>query len=471
MKKMNRKELMVPVCLAIVLSMLFGKMTAQTVNDSNTPLHLMKPAYRVGYGIPTTDEVKKTMDRVLAYIASETPAVLVDKNTGREVTKTKEINEKTQLKQGGFRLTSYEWGVTYSAVLAAYQATGDIAYRDYVYQRHRLLADIAPIFKRLHDEGKTIDGNIRRVVDPHALDDAGAVCCSMVKALLADSKLPLRSLIDNYISYILNKEYRLSDGTFARLRPQKNTVWLDDMFMGIPAIAYMGRLTGDSKYYDEAVRQVRQFAERMWVPEKKLFRHGWVEEMAPHLSFHWGRANGWAILTLCEVLDVLPENHPGRQQILELLRAHAEGLAALQHHDGFWHQLLDRSDTYLETSATAIYAYCLAHAVNQGWISAKAFGPVALQAWHAVASCINERGQVEGVCVGTGMGFDASFYAYRPVHVMAAHGYGPAIWAGAEIIRLLQLQHPKLNDSAVQFYDQEVPIDQPIFNYDGKIRF
>ena len=213
------------------------------------------------------------------------------------------------------------------------------------------------------------------------------------------------------------------------------------------------------------------FASRMWVPEKKLFRHGWVEDMQPHPAFHWGRANGWAILTLCEVLDVLPDNHPQRGPLLQLLREHAEGLAALQHHDGFWHQLLDRSDTYLETSATAIYAYCLAHAVNQGWIDAKAFGPVALMAWHAVASSVNAKGQVENVCVGTGMGFDASFYAYRPVHVMAAHGYGPAIWAGAEIICLLRQQHPKMNDSAVQFYDEEVPTDQPIFNYDGKIRY
>ena len=470
MKIMTEKRLLTLI-LTLVLSLPLYEATAQTVNDNNTPLHLMKPAYQVGYGIPSAEEVKQVMDRVLQYIASETPATLVDKDTGKDVTRWSDINERTQLKQGGFRLTSYEWGVTYSAALAAYQVTGDDAYRDYVYQRHRLLADITPAFKRLHDQGKTIDVNVRRVVDPHALDDAGAVCCSMIKAMLANNRLPLRPLIDNYIDYIMNKEYRLSDGTFARLRPQKNTVWLDDMFMGIPAIAYMGRLTGERRYYDEAVRQVLQFADRMWVPEKKLFRHGWVEEMSPHPAFHWGRANGWAILTLCEVLDVLPESHPGYQQVLNLLRAHAEGLAALQHHDGFWHQLLDRNDTYLETSATAIYSYCLAHAVNQKWLSAKAYGPVALQAWHAVASHVNGRGQVEGVCVGTGMGFDASFYAYRPVHVMAAHGYGPVIWAGSEIIRLLQLQHPKLNDSAVQFYDEEVPTDQPIFNYDGRIRF
>lgn len=444
---------------------------AQKVNDSNTPLHLLKPQYAHPYGIPTTTEVKQTIDRVLRYVDSETTAQLIDKKSGKIVSKLTDINKDTQLKQGGFRLTSYEWGVTYSAMLAAYEATSDKAYQDYVNSRHLFLAEIAPYFQKIYQKDKTIDGNIRRVIDPHALDDAGAICTSMIKALLKNASLPLRPLIDNYSDYVINKEYRLSDGTFARLRPQKNSVWLDDMFMGIPTLAYMGKLTGNKEYYDMATRQIIQFANKMFVPETGLFRHGWVEDMHPHPAFYWGRANGWAILTMCEVLDVLPQEHPNRAYILNLLKQHAEGLAKRQHHDGFWHQLLDRNDTYLEASATAIYTYCLAHGINKGWIDAKAFGPIALLGWQAVASSINEKGQVENVCVGTGMGFDAAFYAYRPVHVMAAHGYGPAIWAGAEIINLLKQQHPKSNDSAVQFYDEEVNTDKPIFNYDGSIRF
>ena len=476
---------------------------AQEINDNNTPLHLMKPAYRIGYGVTTAESVKQTMDRVLKYIDAETPAVLIDKNTKQEVTKLTDITADTQLKQGGFRLTSYEWGVTYSGVLAAYEATGDEAYRDYVAKRHKLLAEIAPYFAKIYEKNKQIDGNVRRVIDPHALDDAGAVCCSMIKAaikqeqsqtrlssaereqarpkaksmgtIFSSSDKQLKVLIDqrirNYADYIMNKEYRLSDGTFARIRPQKNTVWLDDMFMGVPTVAYMGKYTGDAKYYDEAAKQVLQFASRMWVPEKNLFRHGWVESMEEHPAFHWGRANGWAILTMCEVLDVLPENHPKRAEIMQLLKSHVKGLAALQHHDGFWHQLLDRSDTYLESSATAIYTYCLAHAINKGWIDAKVYGPVVQLAWHAVEASVNEKGQVTDCCVGTGMGFDPSFYAYRPVHVMAAHGYGPVIWAGAEMLNLLKQQHPKMNDSAVWFYDNEVPTNAPIFNYDGSTRF
>ena len=471
LKRTNMRRLI--LCLMAMVGVL--TLSAQNVNDNNTPLHLMKPAYRVGYGVSTPEQVKQTMDAVLRYIDAETPAMLVDKKTGEEVKDLKKANVDTQLKQGGFRLTSYEWGVTYSGALAAYKATGDDAYRDYVTRRHQLLADIAPVYQKIYAKDKAIDVNIRRVIDPHALDDAGAVCCSMIKAtLMGNSQYPataIRPLIDNYADYIMNKEFRLADGTFARIRPQKNTVWLDDMFMGIPTVAYMGVLTGDGKYFDEAARQVLQFAQRMWVPEKGLFRHGWVEEMDPHPAFHWGRANGWAILTMCEVLDVLPVSHPKYGEILNLLKAHAAGLARLQQHDGFWHQLLDRNDTYLESSATAIYTYCLAHGVNQGWLDAKAYGPVAQLGWHAVASSVNAKGQVEDVCVGTGMAFDPAFYAYRPTHVMAAHGYGPVLWAGAEMINLLKRQHPKSNDSAVMFYDEEVPTNASIFNYDGSTRY
>ena len=463
------KKIVLTLCAVLSCGAAIGQ-----INDNNTPLHLMKPAYRIGYGVSTAEQVKQTMDRVLSYIDTETPAALVDKNSGEEVKDLEKINADTYLKQGGFRLTSYEWGVTYSGTLAAYEATGDESYRDYVTKRHQLLADIAPVFQKIYAKNKDIDVNIRRVIDPHALDDSGAICCSMIKSVLKgysplDSNLS--SLIQNYADYILNKEFRLADGTFARIRPQNNTVWLDDMFMGIPTVAYMGLMTGDGKYYDEAAKQVLQFASRMWVPEKGLFRHGWVESMNPHPAFHWGRANGWAILTMCEVLDVLPPNHPKYEEIMSLLKAHAAGLACLQHHDGFWHQLLDRNDTYLETSATAIYTYCLAHAVNQGWLDAKVYGPVAQLGWHAVASKVNTKGQVEGVCVGTGMGFDPAFYAYRPTHVMAAHGYGPVLWAGAEMLNLLKLQHPKSNDSAVMFYDEEVNTDASIFNYDGSRRF
>lgn len=149
-------------------------------------------------------------------------------------------------------------------------------------------------------------------------------------------------------------------------------------------------------------------------------------------------------------MRVLPVTHAGRNAIIEQLQAHAKGLAYYQSDKGFWHQLLDKNDSYLETSATAIYAYCFARAINKGWIDAMAYGPAAILAWNAVSTKVNARGQVEGTCVGTGMAFDPAFYYYRPTNVFAAHGYEPVLRAGSEIINLLKNYTVEINDSALQ---------------------
>jgi rhamnogalacturonyl hydrolase YesR len=151
-------------------------------------------------------------------------------------------------------------------------------------------------------------------------------------------------------------------------------------------------------------------------------------------------------------LDVLPESHPNRAKILELYKAHIRGIAQFQSGTGFWHQLLDRNDSYLETSATAIFTYCIAHGINKGWIDPLAYGPMAILGWNALSTKVNPQGQVEGTCVGTGMGFDPAFYYYRPTHPLAAHGYGPTIMAGAEIIRLMKNYQVVINETSVMFY-------------------
>ena len=94
---------------------------------------------------------------------------------------------------------------------------------------------------------------------------------------------------------------------------------------------------------------------------------------------------------------------------------------------------------------------------------AKAYGPVLCLAWNALTTKVNSKGQVEGTCVGTGMGFDPAFYYYRPVNVYAAHGYGPVLLAGAEMIALLKNTFPQMNDSGVQFYDHKIETDATIF--------
>ena len=437
-------------------SLFFAQRNVTNANDSNTPLHLLKPDYPIAYGIPKTEEVKVVLDKIHAYLNDVTPAEFINSKTGETLTDLSKIDENTALKKGDFRLVSYEWGVTYGAMLLASQATGDARFKEYSDKRLAFIANAAPYFQKTtesHADWGT-KSPLRGLLSPHALDDCGAMCAAMIKATREGSKANLHPLIDTHIDYILNKEHRLKDGTLARNRPQPNSVWLDDLFMGIPALAQMGKLTGEQKYYDEATKQVLLFSKKMFNYDKNVYMHGWIEGMTEHPQFHWARANGWAILTKVELLEVLPENHPDRPKILALLKAHVKGLANYQSGSGFWHQLLDREDSYLETSATAIYTFAIARAINRGWIDGLAYAPMALLGWNAVATKVSEKGQVEGTCVGTGMAFDPAFYYHRPISPFAAHGYGPVILAGSEIITLLKNKAFEINDSSVQLLNK-----------------
>jgi len=419
------------------------------MTDTNTPLHLLKPDYPHPYGEATVEGIKRHLDRVFVYLDAVTPAAIVDKYNGKELS-AEAPGPSPIFAPGQFRLTSYEWGVTYAAMLAVHSKTADFRYQKYVEQRFNLLHNL---FVHYQDIGCTSwnDAPIRSMLVPHALDDAGALCMAMIKYSLVKGDTSLRPIIDHFIDFILYKEHRLPDGTLARNRPLKNTVWLDDLFMSVPALAYMGKLTGDAAYFDEAARQVIQFASRMFDHDKKIFIHGWIAEAELQPKYHWARANGWAIMAITELLDVLPLDHKNRPEIMTYYRTHVAGLAALQSDKGLWHQLLDRNDSYLETSSTAIFTYAIAKGINNGWLAHDAFGPMVLLAWEALVSQINPIGQILGTCVGTGMGFDPAFYYYRPVNVFAAHSYGPVLLAGAEMIALLNRWSYEINETAIQF--------------------
>ena len=362
-------------------------------------------------------QAREIAARVTGYIEKATPVQPVERPA-----------------QGEFFILSYEWGVTYSGLLKLYGTLGEARYRNYVYDRFKATGAV-------YDA----TGGMRSQHSPRFLDDCGAMCAAMEKATLLSpvEGKAFRGQLDRWFDFVYKEEYRLPDRILARMRPAANSVWLDDMYMGIPPIAYRGALAdaeGDkalaTELYAAAVEQILLFKKYLWVPEKGIFRHGWIEGMSIHPDYHWSRANGWAVLTLCDVLDVVPEDTPGREEALETLRQLLSSIAAFQAPDGRWHQLMDRTETYLETSASAMFTYGFAHAVNKGWMDRTAFKDVALSGWQGIVPQVNAEGQVENTCVGTGLGWTNTFYANRPVSVFAAHGYGPVLLAASEIIEL-----------------------------------
>ena len=408
--------------------------------DNKDPNDSGEPTYPVPYQRPTVAEITEALGRVRGFLESATPTRVIDRTTGQEITDfaTPVAGAAIARSEANFSLLAYEMGVVHAGMLHAAEATGDRAFLALTERHLNFLGERLPYFRAQAEKFGVDRSPVRGLLEPRALDDCGSMCAALIRARLAKLGPDLKPVIDHWSDYIAHQQFRLADGTLARQRPQAQSLWADDFYMGVPALAEMGRLTGDRAWFDDAVKNVGQMSGYLFNPQLKLYAHGWNANNPDAPQFYWGRANGWAVLTMCDLLDVLPADHPGREKVLAQLRSHLRGVAQFQSAQGLWHQMLDRNDSYLETSCTAMFVYGFAHAINQGWISPTTYGSIAQAGWAGLSTRINAKGQVEGTCVGTTFASDQVYYYHRPASVYALHGYGPTLLAGAEMIRLLK---------------------------------
>jgi rhamnogalacturonyl hydrolase YesR len=402
------------------------------------------PEYSIPYALPDPVAIKQTLDRIRDHVVARSSFRVFDNATGREIERPDmDAIVPTAVIDGRFGAMN-RWDYTNGVVLTAFSAvtdiTGDESFFAYNNRFYDYVFTWMPYFRAMQEQtGRRNDYS--RMVHMHALDHCGSITAALVRTHLKTPDPRYREWIDVVEDYISNRQFRLPDGTLARERPQPVAVWTDDMYMSVPFLVQMGRLTGERRYWEDAVRQVVQMSERLFEEERGLYVHGWSENTAPfNPRFHWGRANGWASLAMVEVLDALPSDFPGYDRVLHLFLTHLRSVAELQDGSGLWHNLLDKPQTYLETSASAMFTYAVAKGINEGWIS-HVYGPVAVIGWNAVAERVLPDGRVDGICEGTTYANDAAYYFNRGSSANTTF-FGPVILAGAEMIRLLE--NPKL---------------------------
>ena len=398
--------------------------------------------YPVPYQKPEVAEITEALHRIRAYMESVTPTRVIQKSSGAEITdfsKPPVADAIFEPSKGDFGILVYEMGVVHAGLMKAAEVTGDKKFTAMTERHLQFFAKTMPYFdaqeKQFHLERAN---SFARFLDPRSLDDAGSMCAALIRAKFANIGPDLGNMIKVCSNFVSKQQYRLADGTLARKRPQASSLWSDDMYMGVMPLAEFGHLTKDKAYFDDAVKNVLQMSAYMFNKQAGIYTHGWNANNPDAPRFYWARANGWAVLTMSDVLDVLPKDHPDYPKVLAQLRATLNGIAELQSGQGLWHQMLDRNDSYLETSASAMFVYGIAHAINQGWVSPTTYGSIAQAGWNALYQRINAKGQVEGTCVGTTFASDQVYYYNRPTSVDTLHGYGPVLLAGAEMIKLLK---------------------------------
>jgi unsaturated rhamnogalacturonyl hydrolase len=278
-------------------------------------------------------------------------------------------------------------------------------------------------------------GSYHRIFRRTMLDDTGAPILPFAEFYLKEKSEALKNLVMPVAAYVSKEQVRLKDGTFCRPEPVEFTVWADDLFMGVPFLLQMAKITREDKYYDDAAKQVLNFRKYLLEPKTGLYKHAWFNDKKQRSAAYWGRANGWIAWATVELLAKLPKSHPAYQQVLNNFRQQMKTLITYQDKSGMWHQVLDRPDSYEETSCTALFTLALARGVREGWLNA-VYRQNAMKGWDAVKTKIDEQGVVHGICRGTDIGYDQQFYMDRKTIDNDPRGLGAVITAGIEISKL-----------------------------------
>lgn len=205
------------------------------------------------------------------------------------------------------------------------------------------------------------------------------------------------------------------------LEENHNQLWDDTLMMTVMPLAKIGKLLNRPHYIEEAKRQFLLHIQYLYDSQTGLFFHGWqFDDKAPGGAGHnfararWARGNSWltiAIPDFIELLD-LPPDDGFRLYLVSVLEAQCRALRSLQTQDGMWRTLLDvpeEEGSYLETSATAGFAYGLLKSVRKRYISVE-YTEVAMKAVKAVIQRISDDGELMDTSFGTAMGHDLQHY-------------------------------------------------------------
>ena len=270
-----------------------------------------------------------------------------------------------------------------------------------------------------------------------------------------------RAAMDTLYIQILTQP-RTPEGGFWHKAVYPDQMWLDGLYMAQPFYAeYTARYIADSLQreanFNDIALQFQTVYDHTFDPETGLLRHAWDSshqmfwcDPEDGRSAHaWGRAMGWYVMALVDVIEILPA---GEQQdaLVRILNSCFQAIPLFADQTtGMWYQVLDRpyaEGNYLEATASAMFVYAMLKGSRLG-VLAGITQADACQGYDALLATfvrVDEDGLVnlDHCCEVAGLGGkgnrsgDYDYYINEPVRSNDPKGIGPLIWAALEYERI-----------------------------------
>lgn len=252
---------------------------------------------------------------------------------------------------------------------------------------------------------------------------------------------------------------RTSEGGYWHKDKYPYQIWLDGLYMaGVFSLKYANAF-GETGLRTEVLRQERLMRKHMKDDRTGLLYHAWDESRRmpwanPQTGCSpefWSRSLGWYGLALAQFLDLLPDDEPGRNELVNALQGFVDALIRYQDREsGLWYQVVDkgdRPDNWLETSGSCLFVYTIIKAVQRGIAGDEALS-AAKKGYEGLTRVVewDEEGRLvlPDICIGTSAG-DYDNYATRPKVKNDLHGVGAFVMACVEMESLMKRSENKHN--------------------------
>ena len=236
-------------------------------------------------------------------------------------------------------------------------------------------------------------------------------------------------------------------GGFWHMEEYPNQMWLDGLYMAGPLLTQYAAKFNRTDLFDKVVLQAKLMFEHCFVEEKGLMKHAWACEKDTEWAdketgcseVFWGRALGWFVVALTDILEYLPTEHPDRETLINMLTILLIGIVRYQDKDtGLWYQVLDkgdREDNWHETSCSMMFTMALLRAIKRGFLPSE-YMSCAEKGIEGVFSKFiydGNNSRVTEICRGTMVG-DYEYYVNRERRSNDLHGSGAFLLLLASIL-------------------------------------
>jgi len=180
----------------------------------------------------------------------------------------------------------------------------------------------------------------------------------------------------------------------------RHSVWIDSLYHVPPFYAALGAATDDPALSAAAVAMFRRYLRTLKSRKGPLLEHSYDVAAERPKGYGWGRGQGWALLGLVDMLEILPRRIAGRDQLERRFKELCAEILPLQDRSGFWRTLMHDREAYLEASTAAFMGAIFVKGVRLGLLG-KPYAESAELAWAAMLSRIDARGGLTGVSAVT----------------------------------------------------------------------